>query len=228
MKRELLAAMAMLLSGAALAQAPAPPAGAAVAPAASMATAASAGASADIRDIRGPKPIASGWWIPLLLAGGVAVVSAGCAAFAWQRRRRPLVRSPQEIALARLEAARALIQEGNSREYSIELSSITRQYIEDAFGIVATHLTTDEFLRHFANAPDSALIDGQNRLGEFLQVCDLAKFGGWNLTAAGMLRMLESARLFIIEPTRLRGPASQGLSAETNASRETYDSLPST
>jgi hypothetical protein len=212
--RELVAAIALLLSGAALAQAPSPPSGAA--------------AVDDIRDIRGPKPTAPGWWVPLLLAGGVAGVGAGCAALAWHRRRRYSERSPQEIALARLEAARVLIQEGNSREYSIELSSITRQYIEDAFGIVATHLTTDEYLRHFANAPDTVLIDSQKRLGEFLQACDLAKFGGWNLTAAGMLKMLESARHFIIEPARLRGPASQGRAMDTNDSQETYDSLPST
>jgi hypothetical protein len=212
--RELVAAMAILFAGVALAQAPVPPS--------------SAPAVEDIRDIRGPQPIATEWWVPLLLAGGVAAIGAGCAAWAWRRRRRLRERSPREIALARLDAARALIQQGNSREYSIELSRITRQYIEDAFGIVATHLTTDEFLRHFADAPDSVLIDSRNLLGDFLQACDLAKFGGWNLTAAGMLSMLESARRFIIEPARPYAPGSQGRAAATTDSQETYASLPST
>lgn len=211
--RQLVAAMAMLLAGAALAQAPVLPA--------------SAPAVEDIRDIRGPQPIAYEWWVPLLLAVGVAAVGAGGAAWAWRRRRRLRERSPREIALARLEAARALIRQGNSREYSIELSNITRQYIEDAFGIVATHLTTDEFLRHFADAPDSVAINSQSLLADFLQACDLAKFGGWHLTAAGMLSMLESARRFIIEPKRRDDPPSHG-HASTPDSEETYDSLPST
>jgi hypothetical protein len=206
--------MAMLLAGAALAQAPVPQSNAA--------------AVQDIRDIRGPKPIASGWWVALLLAGGVAGVGAGCAAWAWHCRRRLSEKSPREIALARLEAARALIQEGNSRAYSIELSGITRQYIEDGFGIVATHFTTDEFLHHFANTPDSVLIGSEKLLGEFLQTCDLAKFGGWNVTASGMLEMLESARRFIVESARPRALISKGRPVETNDAQETYDSLPST
>jgi len=212
--RALVAAMAMLLGGAALAQAPVHPS--------------SASTLEDIRDIRGPQPIASKWWAALVLAGGVAVVGAGGAAWAWRRGRRSRERSPREIALARLDAARALIQQGKSREYSIELSSITRQYIEDTFGIVATHLTTDEFLRHFADAPDSSLVNSQNLLGDFLQACDLAKFGGWNLTSVGMLSMLESARRFIVEPKRPHGPTVQGRAAETTDSQENYDSLPST
>ena len=212
--RPLLAAMATLLAGAALAQAPVPRS--------------SAPSVEDIRDIRGPKPIASGWWSAVLLAGGVAGVGAGCAAWAWHRRRRLLERSPQEIALARLDAARGLIQEGNSRAYSIELSGVTRQYIEDAFGIVATHFTTDEFLRHFASTPDSVLIGSQKLLGEFLQACDLAKFGGWNMTAPGMLEMLESARHFILESARPRALTSQVRAVETNDSQETYASLPTT
>jgi len=210
----LAAAVAVLLSGAALAQAPIPQSNAA--------------AVQDIRDIRGPKPVASAWWVALLLAGAVTGAGAGCAAWAWHRRRRLLERSPQEIALAGLDAARALIQEGNSRAYSIELSGITRQYIEDAFGIVATHFTTDEFLRHFASTPNSVLIGSQELLGDFLQACDLAKFGGWNVTAPGMLEMLESARHFIVDSGRPRAMTSQVRAVETCDSQETYASLPTT
>jgi hypothetical protein len=215
----LVAVMAMTGAGAALAQAPVQR------PSAPM---------DDIRDIRGPKPIFAGWGLALLLAGAVAGAGAACAAWALLRRRRILERTPQEIALARLHAARALIRDGNSREYSIELSSITREYIENVFGIVATHFTTDEFLRHCANMPDSVLIGSRKLLGEFLEACDLAKFGGWNMTASGMLEMLEGARHFIVESARPRAltsmsnPTSPIHPVAIDDSRETYDSLPST
>lgn len=218
--RALVAAMAIFGTGAALAQAPVPPP--------------SAPSMNDIRDIRGPKPIAAGWGVALLVAGGVAGIGAAGTAWALLRRRRVLDTTPQQIALARLDSARALMREGNSRPYSIELSSIMRQYIENAFGIVATHFTTDEFLHHVANTPDSVLIGSQKSLGEFLQACDLAKFGGWSLPASGMLEMLESARHFIVESGRSRAlntmpaPASRVHPVAMNNAQETYGSLPST
>jgi hypothetical protein len=209
-----LAAAGILLAGAALAQVPpAQP---------------SAAGPADIRDIRGPKPLTSGWWLPILLAGGVAAVGGGYATWVWRRRRALAEKSPEDIALARLEMASALIQDGGSREYSIELSSIVRQYIEDAFHIVATHLTTDEFLHHLAHTPDSILASNQELLRGFLQACDLSKFGGWHLTTSGRQDMLESARRFICESAHPRAATMQGRAVATNDSQETYDSLPST
>lgn len=213
-RRGLLAALGVLLAEAALAQAPASPP--------------SATAAQDIHDIRGPKPIPSAWWVPPLLVGGIVGLGAGCVAWAWHRRRRLVEKTPLEIALGRLDAARALIQEGNSRDYSVELSSIVREYIEDAFDIVATHFTTEEFLRHFVQTPVFALVNSQELLGDFLQSCDLAKFGGWHMTAPGMVSMMDSARRFIVESARPGAPASQARPVETADSQESYDSLPST
>ncbi len=85
------------------------------------------------------------------------------------------------MALGRLEAARALMQPGRAREFSIEVSGIVREYIERRFHVMAAHRTTHEFLHDLVLSADPALAAHRDLLGEFLQSCDLAKFGGWNL-----------------------------------------------
>jgi len=47
-------------------------------------------------------------------------------------------------------------------------------------------------------------------LGEFLQSCDLAKFGGWNLDIDQMGTMLESARRFIQSAESAAAAAAPG------------------
>ena len=88
----------------------------------------------DIRDIRGPKHIPSPWLWPLWLAGGAALAALLYAAWRWNRRRAlAAAMMPYEIALAKLEEARALMQPENAREFSITVSEIVRQYIEVRF-----------------------------------------------------------------------------------------------
>ncbi len=88
----------------------------------------------DIRDIRGPKHIPSPWLWPLWLAGGAALAALLYAAWRWNRRRAlAAALLPYEIALAKLEEARALMQPENAREFSITVSEIVRQYIEVRF-----------------------------------------------------------------------------------------------
>jgi len=72
-------------------------------PAISAPPAASTSAEADIRDIRGPKPVYSVWTIALLLAAGVLVAIGAYAAWRWNRRRKlRAVKLPFEIALQRI------------------------------------------------------------------------------------------------------------------------------
>ena len=66
--------------------------------------------SADIRDIRGPKPITSPWLIPLLAATVLSAAGGAYAAWAWNRRRyREASKRPLDIALERLDQARLLM-----------------------------------------------------------------------------------------------------------------------
>ncbi len=190
----------------------------------------------DIREIRGPKPIASPWLIPLVALS--ALVSGGgvWAAWAWYRRRSGLLlQTPVEIALARLEYARGLMRPELGRDFSIEVSSSVREYIERRFQVMAAHLTTHEFLQDSLGSHDPVLIAKRPLLAEFMESCDLAKFGGWTLSREAMEEMLQSARSFVLESMQAglnSTPVNPTPTAATKTppvtSRETYDSVPST
>jgi hypothetical protein len=198
----------------------------------------------DIREIRGPKPIPSAWLIPLIALSTLLSVGAAWAAWKWYRRRIGLfLQTPVEIALARLEYARGLMLPDLGRDFSIEVSSIVREYIESRFRVMAAHLTTHEFLHDALGSADPVLAANQSLLAEFLESCDLAKFGGWNLSIHDMEAMLQGARRFIVEsaaqaaePSTAPGPAkpttrpaSSSVSETSSVTpRETYGSLPST
>lgn len=224
----------LLMAQAALAQA-AP--GAAAAPAAAQNAGAPASAT-DIRDIRGPKPIASPWLIPLIGVTMLSAVGGAYAAWAWNRRRfREASKRPLDIALERLDRARPLMLTvpPRGREFSIEVSSAVRDYIESRFDLRAAHLTTDEFLHQLLAPQDSLLAGHRALLDHFLQTCDLAKFGGWKLAATDMATMWDSARRFIVESADDAGlhrtpaaAAARAVQSRTSASKETYVSLPST
>jgi len=218
--RPIAAAMLLLLTGyTAFAQAPAGqarPAG--MSPSA---------LTEDIRDIRGPKPIAPAWLLPLIVIGGIAAAGAGYLAWGWRRRRQRRSKTADETALERLDAARALMPAGG-RQFAIEVSSTVREYIEIRFQLLAAHRTTHEFLHDLLDNVDSTLAGHRALLADFLQSCDLAKFGGWNLTTDTMEAMLQSARRFVVQSAQV--PIVNRLDAklDTATSRETYDSLPST
>jgi hypothetical protein len=156
--------------------------------------------SEDIRDIRGPKFIAPPWLLPALIAG-VLLLALGAYGF-WRRlrrRRQPRVLLPFEVALQRLEEMRALMQPGRAREFSIAVSDVVRRYIEERFGVTATHRTTEEFLHDLLDSSHAPLTRHRALLSEFLQACDLVKFAGVSLTLHNMESLHHSARAFVLE-----------------------------
>jgi hypothetical protein len=157
----------------------------------------------DIRDIRGPKPIPSPWLWPLWLAGGGALAALVYAGWLWNRRRAlASALLPYEIALAGLEEARALMRPQTAREFSIAVSEIVRNYIEERFQVWAARRTTEEFLHDLIEASDSLLTSHRASLAEFLRHCDLAKFARWILSIDEMDTMLQSAHNFVLETGR--------------------------
>jgi hypothetical protein len=153
----------------------------------------------DIRDIRGPKTIYPAWLIPALIAAGLLISAGAYAAWRWKirpRRQRPLL--PHEIALLRLEEARALMQPATVREFCIAISDIVRGHIEQAFEVTATHQTTEEFLHDLLSSGNAALAVHRNLLAEFLHRCDEAKFAGMSLSPQLMESLHRSARNFVI------------------------------
>jgi len=170
---------------------------------AAMAGPAVAQAVEDIRDIRGPKFIFPPWLLPAVIAGAVLLAVGAWGLRRWLRRRRqPRALLPFEIALQRLEEMRALMQPAAAREFSIAVSDVVRRYIEERFGVTATHRTTEEFLHELLESSHAPLARHRAVLSEFLQQCDLVKFAGISLTLQNMESLHHSARAFVLETAK--------------------------
>jgi hypothetical protein len=121
--------------------------------------------------------------------------------------------------------------EPSAREFSIEVSNIVREYIEQRFQIRAAHRTTQEFLHDQMESADARLRRHRELLGYFLDLCDLGKFAGRDLSTAEMDTLFDDARVFIAETaaddsddSTERGPPTP----ESSMQRKDYDSIPST
>lgn len=160
-------------------------------------------AAEDIRDIRGPKYIVPLWVILAAVGGLVLLALAGYGIWRWlKRRRKPRVLLPFEHALQSLDAIRPLMQPASAREFSIAVSDIVRGYIEQRFDVTATHRTTEEFLRDLLETAKPSLARHRALLAEFLQQCDLVKFGGMSLSLQSIESLHASARGFVLETAK--------------------------
>jgi hypothetical protein len=165
-------------------------------------------AAQDIRDIRGPLAVPTpGAWL-LWLAGGAVLAVLAYLVWRWIRRLRSAPRLAYQVALDRLEKARALMRPETAREFSIEVSEIVRHYIEARFRVHAAHQTTEEFLHDLLEPSDALLAGHRDLLADFLEHCDLAKFARWILSVEEMEGMHASARTFVLETGKPQAAAA--------------------
>ncbi|MEO7032935.1 MAG: DUF4381 family protein [Polyangiaceae bacterium] len=152
----------------------------------------------DIRDIRGPIAIPY-WWMPYAIGAGVllALLLVFFAYRALRRYRLERAKSAAELALQRIERARAALQTLTSAEFSAEVSNAVRVYIEARFGLLAAHRTTEEFLHDLLGAVASPVATHREALEDFLSWCDLAKFARLALTPSHADAMVAAARHFV-------------------------------
>ena len=181
-----------------------------IVPPAATNSAATNALTGDIRDIKAPVEIPSGWfWLwCLLTALGVAALSY----FAWRhwqkQRARPgppeVLIPPHVRARRKLERALALIYE--PRPFCVSVSDTLRVYFEEAFSMRAPERTTEEFLDELQS---SALLSLSQKLalGDFLTRCDLVKFARDEPTVeqlkelhASALRLIDETSLFLQRP----------------------------
>lgn len=169
----------------------------------------SANPAEDIRDIRGPISIPYQWLWAAYLLGGLIVAALLFGLWRWFSGRVKIkAKLPYEIALERLEAARALMTETQVREYAFAVSEIIRSYIEQRFGERAAHRTTEEFLSDLLRQTGTPLAEHHVLLENFLNHCDLPKFARWQLSVREMESMHGSARTFILETRPQSEPVS--------------------
>ncbi len=165
--------------------------------------AADAASADDIRDIRGPKAYLPPWLIPAIAGAFLLLALAAYAAWRWARRRRPAkTLQPFEIALQRLEELRPLMHPASVREFSIAISDVVRRYTEEAFKVIATQRTTEEFLHDLLASAHPSLAPHRQLLAEFLNRCDLAKFAGLSYSQQDLESLHQSARTFVTSTSK--------------------------
>src|SRR6267143_1341748 len=140
--------------------------------------AASLVATNDIRDIKPPVAISSGWeWLWWTLTVLLAVAFLVWAWRYWRKRRAQVQFVPSIPAHIRarqkLQEALALIAQ--PKPFCILVSDTIRGYLEERFTFHAPERTTEEFLYELQGT-DRLTRDQKESLGEFLQCCDLVKF----------------------------------------------------
>jgi hypothetical protein len=156
----------------------------------------------ELRDIKPPVEIPSGWawvwWVGVALA---VILLAWWAWRYWQRKKAivPLVPviPPHVRARQKLEQALALINQ--PREFCILVSDAIRWYLEERFEFRAPERTTEEFL-HELQATPLLSTSQKNSLGDFLARCDLVKFARYEPGEAELRDLLASA-LRLVEET---------------------------
>ncbi len=135
-------------------------------------------AATDIRDIKPPVPISSGWeWLWWVL-GALVVAGVLFAVFKWWKKRKEQVPFVPPVpahvrAKQKLDEALALIAQ--PKPFCILVSDTVRFYLEERFNFRAPERTTEEFLREL-NATDLLVSEQKESLGNFLASCDLVKF----------------------------------------------------
>jgi hypothetical protein len=164
-----------------------------------LAATGTANVAQDIRDIRGPIVIPSVWPTVLLVAGVIATaLLLGLVAYAVVRHfRRSRVKTPAQVALARLEQARALARDGHAAELGEAISDTVRAYIEARFDLCAPKRTTEEFLHDLASASESPVAQHRDALSAFLGACDLAKFARFAIDLEHQLALIDAAAGFV-------------------------------
>ncbi len=103
---------------------------------------------------------------------------------------------PRERALALLEQIRTQITAINPYTFSIRVSDILRRYVTEQFGLPVTRQTSVEFLNGLrGSSPFSE--DEKSLLEDFLNRCDLIKFGRYEATTSDSELLLEEAIRFV-------------------------------
>jgi hypothetical protein len=156
----------------------------------------------DIRDIKPPIDISSGWeWLWWTLGALVLVTIIAVGLRLWLRRKQqPIVTvaiPPHERARRKLEAALDLFDQ--PKPFCILVSDAVRLYLEERFRLQAPERTTEEFLADLKSSP-SLNQPQKDSLGQFLSSCDLVKFARYE-PGRPELEGLYNSALRLIEET---------------------------
>ncbi len=164
----------------------------------------------DLRPIKPPVEIPSGWeWLWWTLASLAVAVALF---FLWRWWRRKLATPPVVPVIPPHVRARQRLQEAlrllaDPRLFCIEVSDALRVYLEERFELRAPERTTEEFLVDLQSATHLNAAQ-KSSLAEFLDRCDLVKFAKFEPTELALRELQESA-LRLVDETRFESAAAE-------------------
>ncbi len=148
----------------------------------------------------------------------------------WRRRVRPVFTAPPVpphtaayAALDHLEGRRTLLlEEGQASDYYVELTEITKAYVQSRFGIDALDRTTDEIRSTLIRAGSRLAPLEPTELMRFLEEGDLVKFArfapGGDVAAAALEKARSMVRRTTASPVSESGTADvPGSSSDATA-----------
>lgn len=134
------------------------------------------------------------------------------------RPRKPVPKTPYELAVAAIDAAEQNSADLDEKEYASQISFAVRAYIEGQHSIPAPVKTTQEFLKIAAK---SIVFDKQQRalISQILNMSDMAKFARDKFTSAERAELSSCARKFL-ESDKIRCDIKSGLEKSATAEPE--------
>lgn len=142
------------------------------------------------------------------LGGGLAVALVGLIWWGRRPRKRPPPPPAHEVALERLRVLvdKKLVESGQVEAFFVEITSIVRDYIEQAFDLKAPEQTTEEFLNNITVVP--AVARHRAALEPFLTAADEVKFARVQPDPSRIQRTFDTAREFILQTAPQRREAA--------------------
>lgn len=138
----------------------------------------------------------------LLVLGLFTIGVVGGLVFYLRRSRirreevKPLVeaKSPEEIALGKLETIPELQVAGETKEYYSSISNVLRDYIDRKFSLRTMELTTPDIINHLRlrGAEDETLAE----IEKILHICDMVKFARHEPSPSDVDHILSAAQDF--------------------------------
>ncbi len=171
----------------------------------------------DIRDIKPPVEISSGWeWI-WWVVGALAGLAILFALWKWLQKRKANQPLPPPIPAhirAKQKLAEALALISQPKPFVVAVSDTARTYLEERFTFRAPERTTEEFLRELGGT-DLLAKEQKESLGQFLQSCDLVKFAKYE-PGEKELHELHSSAVRLVEETEPKLEPAAGATQAAN------------
>jgi hypothetical protein len=176
----------------------------------------------ELRDIRPPVVIPTGWgWLWWTLAA-LALGALLWWAWRWWRKQRaqvPLVPPVPAHVRARQKLRDALLLLAQPKAFCIAVSDAIRGYLEERFEFHAPERTTEEFLYELQGT-DLLVVEQKEKLGDFLESCDLVKFAKYEPVEPELRELYGSAMRLVDETVPVEAASGDGQLAMAGSQSE--------